>query len=109
MSRRTELVITQQGAVRVNEATIFAESERIACVDVDLHTKYAETFAASSGSDGTQTVVLTTTDRCLNLHPDHPIELTHVDFPEFKGWTLYACSGPSRYTLRVVFVKEEEK
>lgn len=109
MSRPVELKITEQGAVRVNDATIFAESERIACVDVELRTKYAETLATASGSDGTQTVLLTTTDRSLNLHPDHPIELTHVEFPEFKGWTLYACSGPSRYTLRVVFVKEDEE
>ena len=109
MSRRTKLVITQQGAVRANEATIYAESECIACVDVDLHTKYAETFATSSGHDGAQEVILMANERSIDLHQDNPRNsLTHVEFPEFKGWTLYSVSGPARYTLRVVFVREEE-
>ena len=40
-----QMVVTQQGAVRVNVASVLAAHPDVVLVDVDLHSKYAETFS----------------------------------------------------------------
>ncbi len=109
MTRRTELVITQQGAVRVNEATIFAESERIACVSIDLHSRYAKIGCSIRDHEGTHALSLHADEGTMNIDESCDREAqTVVTFKEFVGWTMFAVESPARYTLRVVFVKEED-
>lgn len=105
--RTTEFTIDQQGAVVAMRAGVFAESERIACVELELQSKYAELVFAVSGADGKQTAVLAASDRNTRSASSALKVATHISFPEFRGWSLFATSGPNRYTLRMVFVKEE--
>lgn len=103
------LRITQQGAVRVNAAHIDREAPGIACIYVDLHSKRAAQPMVGSGEGEPPTLYFTADANTLHLDETKPRDsMTAVEFPEYVGWTVFACDGPARYTLGVVLVAPED-
>ena len=96
-----ELRIARQGAVRVNTAVICLRSDNIACIYVDLHSKYATISGVGYDDESGPCLYLQAKDdaKCIE---------TVVEFPEFMGWQVFATDGPARYTLSVCLVKEEQ-
>lgn len=101
--------VTNNGAVLVNSASIFRQADGIVLIDVDLRSKYAECSSVGYGTGSAPTVFLSANKDTLHVDTnEHRDSMTVVEFPMFYGWQIYAADGPSRYTLRVVLVKEEE-
>lgn len=98
--------IRSQGAVQVNAATVERSADGIACISVDLNSKYAAVFGTSSGHNQLPpTVILGADDRTLYLDPTKSADsLTIVEFPDYPGWEVFCCSDVGRYTLSLVLV-----
>ena len=101
---------TQHGAVRVNDAHIYMESPDIACIYVDLHSKYAEAPVVGGGCGEPPSLYLTAGENTLYLDEKIPRDsMTVVTFPDYAGWSVFACDGPARYTLSVVLIAPNSK
>lgn len=99
------MVVTTQGAVRVNCATVERDYGDCLLLNVDLHSKYAEMSATMSGDGQGPSVFLSADERTLHLDETQPRgQDTTIEFPEHKGWRVFASSGPGRYTLTLVLV-----
>ena len=99
------MLVTTQGAVRVNGATVERDYGDCLLVNVDLHSKYAELFAILTGDDEGPSVFLSAGERTLHLDETQPRgQDTTIEFHEHKGWRVFASSGPGRYTLALVLV-----
>lgn len=99
------MLVTTQGAVRVNGATVERDYGDCLLVNVDLHSKYAELFAVLTGDDEGPSVFLSAGERTLHLDETQPRgQDTTIEFYEHKGWRVFASSGPGRYTLALVLV-----
>ena len=92
------------GAARVNSASLAYAAPNIACIEIDMHSKYA---ISDSGEDGGQNsapaIYIEADERTLHKHNRFK-RATRVAFPEFKGWKVYLQSC-CRYTCRVVLVR----
>lgn len=103
-----ELRITQHGAVRVNAASVYREAPGIVCIYVDMHSKYVEQPMVGGGDGEPPTLYFTPGEHALHLDESKPRDsMTIVDFPEYVGWSVFACDGPARYALGVVLVAPE--
>ena len=98
------LHIIEQGAVRVSAAYVYREAPGIVCIYVDLHSKWVEVMATGSG-DSLPLICLADLDETRPRN-----SLTILELPDYEGWELFACAGPSpRYTLAVVLVRPDAK
>ena len=103
--------IVEQGAIRVNTYWVFRRSEDICCVELDLHSKYADapiqTHTRVGDGPSLPGLILTAGEQTLYTDPEYPKDsCTIIEFTEFEGWEIFSCSGPGRYTVCLVFVKE---
>jgi hypothetical protein len=100
------MLVTTQGAVRVNCATVERDYGDCLLVHVDLHSKRAEKSAIlMSGDDDGPSVFLSAGPETLHLDETKPRGRdTIIQFPEHKGWSVFASSGPGRYTLALVLL-----
>lgn len=100
-----EIRVVTQGAVVVNDASIYRASKDIVCLYVDLASKRAELLMADAGGEDPPRIWLEASEDTLFLDPSHPRDaVTIVEFPEYPGWRVFATSGPGRYSLGVVLV-----
>lgn len=103
---KLKIEITHQGAPVVNDGFIIELGKNVCAVSIDMKSKYCQTAFSISGSNGECGIVIVTTEESLHLkkgvHRDDP---THLEFPQFKGWDVFA-SGIGRYTLRICFTKK---
>lgn len=107
--REIKTVITHQGAVKANPGGIvYRESADIACICVDLETKYARMGGTFSGGGDPPGVVLSATEDSIHMDPAHDRDsMTFIQFPEFQGWTVFVAEV-SRYTLALCMLKDKE-
>lgn len=95
------------GVARVNSASLVYTAPNIACIEIDMHSKYA---VSDGGEDGGQdcapAIYIEADERTLHKHTRFKRD-TRVAFPEFKGWKVYLQSC-CRYTCRVVLVRVTE-
>lgn len=97
--------IIHQGCVKVNGGYIQEDSSNIACLYVDLGTKYAE-IDATATYDERVDIFLSATELSMHLlEGKDEYDRTVVSFPEYKGWKLFAADI-HRYTLAVCLIKE---
>lgn len=101
--------VVTQGAPVVSDrrAHIWAKSDNIICLDVDLDSKYCE--ASGEGfDDGYSEVDLSATGRTLHPEAGPGGEgMTVIRFHTMQGWRVYS-TRVVRYTLRVTLVKEHK-
>lgn len=106
--KNVTLRVTSQGAVRVNAAHVHREAPGIVCIYVDLHSKRVEAPMVGGGDSQPPTLYFTGGEHALHLDETKPHDsMTIVEFPDYVGWHVFACSGPARYTLGVVLVAPE--
>lgn len=105
-----DLRITSRGAVRVNSARVVRAAADIACLEVDLYTKYARIDSTEIGGSGhAPGVGLVAGEDAIHLDESAPRDsATVLEFPEYSGWTLFSCEQPSRYTLKLVLVRPSD-
>ena len=105
--REIRTQILDQGSVVLTPGGIvYRESDEIACICVDLVTKYARIAGYSSGGDEAPAIFLAATEDSLHLKPDvDRSDTTFLSFPDFAGWTIF-IGDVSRYTLSVCLVKD---
>lgn len=104
--RPVELRISRQGAVRANHASVLRSSADIACVEVDLFTKYARVDSTENGEgDRAPAVSLVAGEGSMHLDESAPRDsATVVEFPAYPGWELFSYEQPTRYTLKLVLI-----
>ena len=106
--QETTIRVAEQGAVRANAAHIYRRSYRIACVYLDLHSKWAVMDCTSSSDDGPPSIFLSADENTLHLDETHPRDKwTEVEFVDFVGWRVFA-SDSARYTVSVCLVAPDE-
>lgn len=99
------MLVTTQGAVRVNSATVERDYGDCLLVHVDLHSKYAELSAILTGDEEGPSVFLSAGAETLHLDDTQPRgQDTTIEFHNHEGWRVFASSGPWRYTLALVLV-----
>lgn len=88
--KTAEIQIAQQGAVRVNSALIFREASNIACIDLDLHSKYADVIAYQDQNSEYPTLCLLANEQTLYWDKTQPREkMTIINLVGFPKWKLY--------------------
>ena len=103
--KNVTLLVTEQGAVRVNTAYVHREAPGIVCIYVDLHSKRVEPPMVVDSNDQAPVLYFTAGEHALHLDDSKPRDsMTIVELPEYLGWRVFACDGPARYTLSVVLV-----
>jgi len=108
--KEVALRVTQQGAVRVNVASIYREAPGIVCIYVDLHSKRVDTPMVGGGANEPPTLFFSADEYTLHLDESKPRDsLTIVEFPEYVGWHVFAAERPGRYTASVVLVGPDEE
>ena len=103
------LRIVNQGAVLVNSACIWREADDIVCIYVDLSSKRAEVVCTGSSPIYPPSVYLGANEETLHLDEEKPRDaIAIIEFPDYIGWRVFATSGPVRYTLGVVLVRDTD-
>jgi hypothetical protein len=99
--------IAHQGAVRVGGGGyVHRGADGIACIYVDMDSKYAE-IAMHSGGLNYPRAWLMAGDSTLHLDNDRPRDdMTEIAFPDYPGWSIFAIDI-CRYTLSVVLLSPE--
>lgn len=98
----TTLKVTP-GSIIVNSAYIHKAAGGIACIYVDLHSKYAEVGCVGGGGEEPPLISLGRGKR-TRFYSRRKSD-TIVEFVDFKGWKVFACEM-GRYTLAVCLVTE---
>ena len=94
----------KQGRVVVNSAHVYAESDSIVCIYVDLASKRASLFGVSD-VDGITELIFEADENTLHVDTSQPENsFTCVTFPDYKDWFVFSVDGPNRYTLSLVMV-----
>ena len=103
--------IVKQGAIRVNDCVVVYQNDAVACLELDLASKYAAHPTMASLNKGYlcyPMIYLDADKNTLHTHPDYPLEAaTEVEFDDYEGWDIFCCSGPFRYTVRLVMMKRD--
>lgn len=94
------------GIARVNEAHLAYSAPDIACIEIDMRSKYAVMGGACCGGDTVPEVYIGADERTLHKN-DAAAGLTQVAFPDYAGWDVFATDC-ARYTCRVVLVRRRE-
>jgi hypothetical protein len=101
--------ITEQGAVRVNSATVVRDYGDCLLVYVDLHSKRAVLESTGSGDHIGPCVYLSADEHTLHLDENHPMDaLTCIEFYELTGWRVFCVSDPGRYTIALTLLAFDE-
>jgi len=102
--------ITTQGAVMVGGASVWRDYGDCLLVYVDLHSKRAKLSCTIGGDDDSGPgVCLEADDNTLDLDESKPVDSeTMIEFPELKGWSVFAADGPARYTLALTLLAPED-
>lgn len=103
--------IIKQGAVRVNDYTIVYQNDDVVCLELDLHSKYADTpgFGLQIDNDNIDYPVLYLVANENTLHVDETYprkSSTDILFDEFPDFDFFCIDGPYRYTVRFVLIKK---
>jgi hypothetical protein len=98
----TKFEIVQQGAIIVNDAWIRYQNDSVIIIDVDCKSKYFD-VSASSGKG----VFVTANDSTLYKDDENAEKDTWIEFLEVPVGFDYVASSTGRYTLTVVFHKNE--
>lgn len=99
------MLVTAQGAVRVNAATVERDYGDCLLVCVDLHSKRAVLDCTLSGDDEGPSVYLSADEHTMHLDATAPcIAATVLEFYTYKGWRVFCAGGPSRYTLALTLL-----
>lgn len=92
------------GVARVNGASLAFSAPDIACIELDMHSKYAAVSCIEYGSDGGSPVVhIGADERTLHTNTSTDVD-TQVSFPDYAGWDVFVAEC-TRYTCRVVLVR----
>lgn len=107
-----EMMVVEQGAIQVNNARLFKFCDEIACVQIDLRSKYAEVFLCETmragGINQMPVIWLMTTDETLYIDETKDRdEFTRISFPEYCGWNIFVATRTGEYTVSVCLVKGE--
>lgn len=106
--RTSTPIEVDEGEIEVTGRTadVVHRYPRLALLEVDLGSKYADLLASSSGDMLCPMVMLQATPRTLGVVKEREGRATVVHFPAFLGWDV-AVTSVSRYTLVVCLVKRE--
>jgi hypothetical protein len=99
------MLVTVQGAVRVNAATVVRDYGDCVLVHVDLHSKRAVLDCVGGSDDGGPCIYLVADEHTLHLNNSQPRDAaTVVEFHELRGWRVFCADGPGRYTVAVTLL-----
>lgn len=99
------LTIIEQGRVRVCGMSIIHDSPRVALVEIDLHTKYADIFSYGVNNEGFIDIFYEETEHSLHLKEDvEPGSLTIVRLEDYKGWEVWNMIH-NRYLTTITLIK----
>ncbi len=103
------ILTIHSGAPIVNHGIVLKKESGIALFSIDLKSKYCEVDFISSDEEGNCRLHISANDMSVNLNSSvGRNEPTSIEFPDFKGWSLFACNL-SRYTLRVCLTRNKKK
>lgn len=95
-----------QGTPCVHNAIIYKISKDIACIHIDLKSKYCDCDCDYSFTDEDECgIYISETKRSLNLNKKFKNKDTGITFVDFKGWQVFATAS-GRYTISVCLVKK---
>ena len=97
--------IVEQGAPRINDASIVKEGEGFVAISIDFHSKYCEVIFHTSGSDVPPGIVIGANNNSLYLDKNQPSDkATEIVFPRWPTYHVFA-SCLAKYTLQVCLVE----
>ena len=102
-AKNCRIKIGKHGAVMVRDASIAYENEAVACISVDLVTKYAEVSGTVQASHPQVWLVASPSSVYVAGHVSRD-EITIVVFHDYPGWRVFSALDAARYTLQVVLV-----
>lgn len=103
------LRILRHGAVLVNEAYAHRSAPGIVCINVDLHSKYAEKLMVMHQAGRAPRLYLGAGPATLKVNDSVPRDTgTIIEFTDYVGWQVFSCSDPARYTVALTLVAPEE-
>jgi len=101
------IIIAHQGAPIVNDATLKLRHEDVACIDIDLQSKYCEIIGSTNAIDGECKIYIGSSEHSFNLNVSYNRnEPTAIYFQDFTGWKIFATNS-FRYTISVVLIPEQ--
>jgi hypothetical protein len=95
--------ISIKGRVRINTCTLVVDEDNVKVLEMDFHTKNADSIAYGS-SEGIPSIAFGYSENTLYL--DDGGEITEVEFPRFKGFSVIAADL-GRYSCFVVLLKDD--
>lgn len=105
-TERVKLRLVTKGAVRVNVAHIHRKSHDIACIYVDLHSKYIKVGGACQLLDDGPGVCLEASAATLRTSRGvSRSECTIITFPAYMGWSVFSAEAGTD-TVAVTLVKD---
>jgi len=107
----TRRVIYRQGAIKVNACSVVALASNIACLTLDLGSKYALLADTDEGNrhDSSPQIWLGANEHTLNTVKNKRERFTIVTLPEFKGWKFFPGASVSRYTVYLTLIKPAKR
>lgn len=104
MTRPEVRLTITPGVARVNGASLAYSAPDIACIEIDMHSKYAVVGCVEGGGES-PVVHIGADDRTLHTDTRATAD-TQVAFPDYVGWEVFVAEC-CRYTCRVVLVRSE--
>lgn len=103
--RRISIAV-EQGAIRVSGATLVYRAGRVACIELELNSKYAVLDGYGYGDACAPYVSLGAGEGTLHTHPAG--ETTVVKFPRYRGWQVFAVELRGKYTAYICLMKDKQ-
>ena len=97
--------ISMKGRVKINTCTLVVDEDKVKVLEMDLHTKNAGLLAYGGSSEGIPNIAFGYSENTLHLDDDGG-EITEVEFPRFKGFSVIAADA-GRYSCFVVLLKDD--
>lgn len=106
MTRPEVRLVIGPGVARVNGACLAYSAPDIACIEIDMHSKYAVVGCIEYGGES-PVVHIGADDRTLYTDTSTDGD-TQVSFPDYADWEVFVAEC-CRYTCRVVMVRQETR
>lgn len=102
------LRVLHQGAVLVDSARAHRSALGIVCVYLNLISKYAEKPTVVHQAGEPPRLHIGAGPSTVKLHENVPRDMdTIIEFTDYKGWSVFSCSDPARYTVALTLVAPE--
>lgn len=109
--RYTEILVIQQGAIRVEHAYVQMDREDVALIVIDFASKYVEVDGdhhTTVEPGGVVPVIeFIAGESTIKLDESKPRDsVTQVALMNYEGWQVFAVERRGRYTVNVALYKQ---